>query len=98
MFVGLVGYAYDQLTPDSGCAPIVCPFESRVLGVGPQLGYIFPMGKDWQGYFNLKAYGEFDNNDRPDGWNAWLSFVISPAAPSSATSSPSMATKAPPHY
>lgn len=42
--VGLVGYFYDQLTPDSGCAPIICPFESRVIGVGPQIGYLFPVG------------------------------------------------------
>jgi len=43
MQAGLVGYIYDQLTPDRGCAPILCPFESRVIGIGPQLGYWFPM-------------------------------------------------------
>src|SRR5207249_11734604 len=70
VFVGLVGYVYDQITPDSGCAPILCPFESRVIGIGPQFGYIFPVGT-MQGYFNIKVYGEFDNNARPDGWNRW---------------------------
>ena len=25
-----------------------------------------------QGYLNLKAYWEFDNANRPDGWNAWV--------------------------
>jgi hypothetical protein len=94
--VGLVGYFYDQITPDRGCAPIICPFESRVIGVGPQFGYVFPISPAWQGYINLKAYGEFDHNDRPDGWNAWLTFVISPAAPT--PSAPSMVTKAPPRY
>lgn len=83
VMVGLVGYVYDQLTPDTGCAPILCPFESRVLGVGPQIGFIFPVGS-MQGYLNLKAYGEFDNANRPDGWNAWLTFVLSPAAPAAA--------------
>lgn len=92
--VGLVGYVYNQITPDSGCAPIICPFESRVLGVGPQVGFIFPVG-NMQGYLNLKAYGEFDNANRPDGWNAWLTFVLSPAPPSAAESTPSMPTKAP---
>jgi hypothetical protein len=92
--VGLVGYFYEQVSPDRGCAPILCPFESRVIGVGPQFGYIFPISKDWQGYFNVKAYGEFDHANRPDGWNAWLTFVISPAAPTPAP--PSMVTKAPP--
>ena len=29
-----------------------------------------------QGYLNLKGYGEFDNANRPDGWNLWLTFVL----------------------
>jgi hypothetical protein len=91
------GYAYDQLTPDRGCAPVLCPFESRVLGIGPQIGFIFPLG-DKQGCINLKAYKEFDNSSRPDGWNAWVTFVISPAEPSTASSPPPMVAKAPPHY
>jgi hypothetical protein len=78
--VGLVGYVYDQLTADSGCAPILCPFKSHILGVGPQVGYLFPVG-NMQGYLNLKGYGEFDNANRPDGWNVWLTFVLSPKAP-----------------
>jgi hypothetical protein len=94
LMVGLVGYVYDQVTPDRGCAPVICPFESRVLGVGPQIGYIFPVG-GMQGYLNLKAYGEFDNANRPDGWNVWLTFVLSPA-PAAAPSA--MLTKAPPRY
>jgi hypothetical protein len=91
--VGLVGYVYDQITPDSGCAPVICPFESRVVGIGPQFGYIFPVGT-MQGYFNVKGYGEFDNNARPDGWNLWLTFVLSPAAPAAQSSPPPMLTKA----
>jgi hypothetical protein len=55
-------------------------FQSRVVGLGPQVGYLFPIG-DLQGYLNLKAYGEFANQDRPDGWNIWLTFSIAPAAP-----------------
>jgi hypothetical protein len=94
VMVGLVGYVYDQLTPDNGCAPVLCPFESRVIGVGPQIGYIFPVA-GMQGYINLKAYGEFDNANRPDGWNAWLTFVLSPAPPSSTSSAPPMLTKTP---
>jgi hypothetical protein len=42
--IGLVGYLYDQVTPDSGCAPVLCPFESRVAGIGPQIGFLFPVG------------------------------------------------------
>jgi hypothetical protein len=88
--IGLVGYFYDQLTPDSGCAPILCPFESRVTGIGPQVGYLFPVG-NMQGYVNLKGYGEFDNNARPDGYNVWLTLALSPKAP--AASPPPLLTK-----
>ena len=92
--VGLVGYFYEQLTGDSGCAPVLCPFKSRVIGVGPQIGYIFPVA-GMQGYLNLKAYGEFDHDNRPDGWNVWLTFVLSPAPPSSTSTPPPMLTKTP---
>jgi len=27
-----------------------------------------------QGYFNLKGYWEFAAENRPDGWNAWVTF------------------------
>jgi len=90
--VGLVGYFYQQLTPDSGCAPIICPFESRVIGIGPQIGYLFPVG-DMQGYLNLKGYGEFDNNARPDGFNVWLTLSLSPKAPAATASKSPMLTK-----
>lgn len=93
--VGLVAYAYEQLTSDQGCAPQLCPFKSRVHGIGPQIGYVFPVGS-MQGYVNLKAYKEFDNSNRPDGWNAWVTFVLSPAPPASAPSSSPLITKAPP--
>ncbi|WP_458309367.1 SphA family protein [Bradyrhizobium sp. 195] len=82
LFVGLVGYAYQQITDDSGQHPILGGFRSRVLGVGPQIGYLFPVG-DMQGYLNLKGYGEFAAENRPAGWNTWLTFSLSPMAPAS---------------
>jgi hypothetical protein len=82
VFVGFVGYAYQQITDDSGQHPILGGFRSRVFGIGPQLGYLFPVG-DMQGYLNLKAYGEFAAENRPAGWNTWLTFSISPMAPTS---------------
>ena len=81
-FVGLVGYAYQQITDDFGQHPSLGGFRSRVLGVGPQVGYLFPFG-EMQGYLNLKAYGEFAAENRPAGWNTWLTFSISPMAPAS---------------
>jgi hypothetical protein len=35
IFVGAVGYFYEQLSPDRGCAPQLCPFESGVIGGRP---------------------------------------------------------------
>ena len=82
VFVGLVGYGYQQITDDFGQHPILGSFRSRVLGIGPQIGFVFPVG-DMQGYLNLKAYGEFEAANRPSGWNTWLTFAISPMAPTS---------------
>jgi hypothetical protein len=93
--VGVVGYVYDQLTPDTGCAPQLCPFESRVIGIGPQIGFIFPIA-GMQGYLNLKAYWEFDNANRPDGWNAWVTLVLSPAPSAAESAPPPILTKSPP--
>jgi hypothetical protein len=78
--VGLVGYAYKDIGCDSGSGDRVGCFQSQVFGVGPQIGFLFPVG-DMQGYLNLKAYGEFAGADRPSGWNAWVTFAISPPAP-----------------
>jgi hypothetical protein len=93
--VGLVGYFYDQVTADHGCLQILCPFKSQVMGVGPQIGYIFPIA-GMQGYINLKGYGEFDGHDRPSGWNTWLTFVLSPPPPAAEKAPPPMLTKGPP--
>jgi hypothetical protein len=84
--VGLVGYVYNQLSCDSGTGDRVGCFKSRVVGIGPQIGYIFPVG-DMRGYLNLKAYGEFDSDHRPDGFNVWLTFAISPSPPTAASPS-----------
>jgi len=84
--IGAVGYIFQQLTADSGAPPILGDMKSRVLGVGPQIGYLFPVG-DLHGYLNVKAYYEFDSMNRPQGWNTWLTLAISPAAPS--TTAPS---------
>jgi hypothetical protein len=79
--VGVVGYAYQQITGDSGAGATLGDFESRVFGVGPQVGYIFPLGSQHQGYLNLKGYWEFAAENRAEGWNTWLTFSISPAPP-----------------
>ncbi|BAC47934.1 blr2669 [Bradyrhizobium diazoefficiens USDA 110] len=90
--VGLVGYVYKQLGCDSGSGDRLGCFRSQVASVGRQVGFIFPVG-DMQGYLNLKAYKEFAAENRPDGWNAWVTFVISPAAPAPTAPPKRMTTK-----
>ena len=80
--VGLVGYYFQQVTDDIGTPPSLGGFRSRVAGAGPQVGFLFPLG-DTQGYINVKGYKEFAAQNRPEGWNAWLTFAISPKAPES---------------
>jgi len=79
--VGLVGYAYQEIGCDTGTGDRVGCFQSRVFGIGPQIGYIFPINEQYQGYVNVKGYKEFDSQNRPEGWNAWVSLVITPVMP-----------------
>jgi hypothetical protein len=92
MYVGAVGYFYKQITADRGALPILGGFESRVAGVGPQVEFSFPIGK-MAGSLILKGCWEFYAENRPHGWNTWLTFSISPASPSNSGSS-SKATSA----
>jgi hypothetical protein len=86
MLIGAVGYVYQQISGDSGPGDRIGPFESRVIGVGPQIGFLFALANNMQGYLNFKGYYEFDQQNRPAGWNAWLTFAISPAAQAAVSS------------
>jgi hypothetical protein len=79
MHAGLVGYAYQQITGDSGAGARLGDFKSRVFGIGPQIGFLMPMA-GMQGYVNVKGYKEFGADHRPEGWNVWLTFALTPAA------------------
>jgi len=83
--IGAVGYIYQQLTCDSGSGDKVGCFESRVLGIGPQVGFIFPMETPLgikQAYLNFRGYAELDHQNRAQGYDVWVSLTISnPAAP-----------------
>jgi len=83
--IGAVGYFYKQLTADTGGLPALGANLSQVAGVGPQIGYLFPIA-GMQGYMNVKAYWEFDAERRASGWNTWVTFAISPAPPEKAVS------------
>ncbi|WP_431266854.1 SphA family protein [Dankookia sp. P2] len=79
--VGAVGYLYNQITDDSGLGAKLGGFRSRVAGLGPQVGYMFAVGERVKGYLNVKAYGEFAEQNRPAGWNAWVTLSFSLAEP-----------------
>ena len=66
LFVGLVGYYYQQLTADSGQLPILGPDQSRTRGIGPQIGYNFNVGGQSISA-NLRGYVEFDSYRRLQG-------------------------------
>jgi hypothetical protein len=93
LLIGLVGYAYQQLSCDSGTGDRVGCFESRVFGIGPQIGYIMPLSTTHQAFLSLKGYREFGDEHRPDGWNAWLTLAISPTAPTATPATKAMITK-----
>jgi hypothetical protein len=81
LFFGAVGYIYHEIGCDSGSGDKVGCFQSRVFSIGPQIGFVFPIDTPlgpMQGYINMKAYAEFDHQNRPGGWDAWLTFAITP--------------------
>jgi hypothetical protein len=92
LHIGLVGYVYREIGCDRGSGDRVGCFQSQVMGVGPQVGFIFPVGA-MEGYLNLRAYKEFEAENRPDGWNAWISFELSPAPQASNPPSKPLITK-----
>ena len=46
----------NQISPDSGPGDHVGAFESRVMGVGPQINYTFTDRTSCRPAFNLKGY------------------------------------------
>jgi hypothetical protein len=83
LHVGAVGYVYNQLTDDSGASPALGGFRSRVAGIGPQLGFFFPVAGR-EGYLNLRGYYEFDARNRLEGWTAYVTFSVEAAEQKSA--------------
>lgn len=87
VLVGVAGYYFQQLTADSGPGAILGAFRGMAVGVGPQIGFLFPVG-DYQGYLNIKGYADVAVENRPQGWSTWVTFAISPKAPESTPEKP----------
>src|SRR5262249_12720082 len=83
LHIGAVGYVYNQVTGDSGASPVLGGFRSRVAGIGPQIGFFFPIGER-EGYLNLRGYSEFDAKNRLEGWTAYVTFSVEAAEQKSA--------------
>ena len=75
LFVGAVGYAYLQLTPDEGQPEVLGDFEGRTFALGPQIGYNFMVG-DVPIYTNLRGYYEFDVQNRTEGGSIFLTINL----------------------
>jgi hypothetical protein len=75
LFVGAVGYVYQQLTPDRGQRAILGADESHTRGVGPQIGYNFNVNGT-QVYANLRAYWEFDSYRKLQGHAVYVTVNI----------------------
>ena len=76
LYVGVVGYYYQQLTADQGQPAIYGSVESRVRGVGPQIGYNFDLGNGATLTTNLRGYVEFDAHDRTQGYAIFASASV----------------------
>ncbi len=80
--VGVAGYYFQQITDDSGPGAVLGGFRGMSVGIGPQVGFLFPnLFEGYQGYLNLKAYKDVETENRPSGWSTWATFSIAPEPP-----------------
>ena len=73
--VGIAGYAYQQLTANSGSGAKLGPFEGRVLGIGPHLVYNTHL-MHRSVIFNFHDFQEFDAQNRFTGNLATLTTTV----------------------
>lgn len=64
--VGVAGYAYQQLTSDSGSGAKLGPFKGRVFAVGPHVVYN-TLVMHHAVLFNFRNYQEFGAENRFEG-------------------------------
>ena len=74
-FLGVVGYAYVQLTPDDGQPAALGAMESRTFAIGPQVGYNFDIDAV-PIYTNLRGYYEFGAHNRTEGGSIYLTVNV----------------------
>ncbi|MCA1411762.1 transporter [Bradyrhizobium sp. NBAIM20] len=84
--VGLAGYFYQQITDDTGPGAKLGGFRGRAIGIGPQVGFIFPkLFEGYSGYLNIRGYKDLEVENRANTWSTWVTFAVSPAPPEPAS-------------
>jgi len=86
--IGLVGYYFQQITDDSGPGAKLGGFRGQAVGLGPQIGFIIPLSKDYQAYLNIKGFKDLETENRAKTWSTWVTFAISPVPPESVSARP----------
>lgn len=73
--VGLVGYALQQTTGDSGSGAIFGAYRGRVFGLGPLIGRTLVIA-ELPATFTLKYYFEFAAQNRATGNELWFNTTL----------------------
>ncbi|RST87406.1 transporter [Aquibium carbonis] len=73
--LGVNGYAYKQITGDSGSGAVLGDFKGQVLAIGPALDYTFLLGKT-PVTTNFRYFYEFNVENRLQGHAGFLNVVI----------------------
>jgi hypothetical protein len=73
--LGAQAYYFDQQTGDSGAGARLGDFKGKVTGVGGFAAYNFAIGHR-PATLRLRAFHEFDAENRPEGDSLWLDFSV----------------------
>jgi hypothetical protein len=73
--LGLNGYAYEQITGDSGSGAVLGGFEGQVFGIGPALDYTFLVSKH-PVVTNIRYFHEFGAKNRLEGDAGYINFAV----------------------
>lgn len=69
---GMGGYAYQQLTGDSGAGALFGDFKGRAYALGPQVAYTAKNGIN----VSVRLQHEFDVVNRPEGEKYWINLSL----------------------
>lgn len=72
--IGFNGFCYEQIQGDSGSGAKLGGFQGRTVGIGPALGYIFPVGENTL-VAEVRWLPELDTKRRLEGDFLWLKLV-----------------------